>query len=357
MKITTHPKALTAIALALTLSACSGGGGGHDGGPVEYDTPIQPINGLTQAMLAQTDATTDREITFTNAVGVNATPTERNNGILASLFGQITFNTGTSDENREQVAYRFDTNQDGSFSQDPNAPIQDNISSARMNEATQNTTNELDAAAIRSDTMQIGDQNILRTINETSYDDLTIVYLPSPESRDVYAGGFVRHGGQTGYHAVFGRRTTGAEIAAIEDRARDTTDGRVSYSGVAGASVTHVDGSVMQSGYYQGDRASGWVDFTTREVHTEATLQRERRDAVPFTDTIEYSSTGQYDANGSISGAPATFTINGTQTVAGEMNGTLFGPEANTLGGTFNTNGYADGAIGGHLLMNQDAGR
>ena len=193
----------------------------------------------------------------------------------------------------------------------------------------------------------------------------TVIYVPQDKAQEMYAGmmAYEQNSG-FGEYAVFGQRTSGADL----DRQRQL-GGTATYAGIAHAAVDHLDQNgttakydddSSRRGIYHGT-ASGTIDFGTNNVSILATMDETTNTSFAPTGggQLEMRMTGTVGRGGTIAG-DTSFTGADVQGVApeGEFKGAVFGPNAETVGGTFY--GYeprrpddSRSIITGGVLMNQ----
>ena len=193
----------------------------------------------------------------------------------------------------------------------------------------------------------------------------TVIYVPRDQAQEMYAG-MIAEEQDTGFgsYAVFGRRTSGAEL----DRQRQL-GGTASYAGIAHAAVDHLDDGgttadwtddKSRRGIYVGS-ASGTIDFSNNNVSIVANMDETTNSsfAPEGGNQIEMRMTGRVDQGGMISGDTRFTGVDVDNTAPeGKFKGSVYGPNAETVGGTFT--GYetremndSRAHITGGVLMNQ----
>lgn len=329
--------------LALSLSACGGGGAGGD---------VEPPRSTTEALIGEVSMS-DLE----NSVGVSdGTRKETDSaavlnyktpsGAGATIRGTnmaVTFRNG-----REEAPLTMEIDRDGSGTYET-APGDDDLSRAFDFDAGDEPTNRMNqTGTIRTGgrTIQVARQIGLQNdrINP-DYDRQGAVYIPADDAQNMYGGLVVMSDPSTaangpGGSAIFGVFGDNTSDADVPGAAR----GSVSYDGIGSVYVDRTS----ESGIFEGF-VSGVVDFSGRTVSTTGTLTRDENG-----EDITVSTAGSFTTAGGNAGVVGTSTTSfadGTR-VSGSMEGSFYGPNGETLGQTFMGSNSTTGVnvVGGQIL-------
>ena len=341
------------IAATLLAVAALGACGATGPGTLE-DAPqptIAPLKGVDNATLVEKVDIAEGDTQRLQSAATNETRT----GLAEFRDAKITLGNGPD----PGIIVRFDMNGNGRFNDDgvdqyfrqivtPDAQVIDFEDGEPLNTAGKITVGGQVVAFNRSGVVEEGDREM-------------VVYVPRDTAQKMYAGLFTNQSlGGSGSFATFGRRTTEAEL---DEQRR--LGGSATYSGIAVASVEHFDQDrdksgtvtgISNGGTYRGT-ANGAIDFGTNQATVTARMENVEPGR---TGTVDMNVNGQIARDGSIDG-PATFTgldVNGQQTVGG-FEGHAYGPNAESVAGTFTGNIPKDvttqegSTIAGGVLMNQ----
>ncbi len=337
-------KPTVALLLATSaLSACASGGGKDDD---FISRP--PIDNASFAVLEEKTGVRDgEEKQFEHAAVMLGSTGEQSIGKFSVSGSQL---DGDDNFTPANVTSEFDSSGDGLLKSEHwqnDAVAQDRRTTEQTREENQGDF---------SGTITVGGEEALVNVvypQGPNVDSSYVVYVPKDSDSNMYAGAIVDHTQGQGYHGVFGRRTTSDEMS--------TQNASATYSGVAMASVAQYNPNDLapEGGLYEGD-ASGTVNFENRTLSINSTMNRDRLQT-GGTDSVALSASGSFDTNGNINGSA---TFGGLPGQSGDLTGTLegsfFGPDADTIGATFaGANGTRGGVdansqIAGHTILNRD---
>jgi hypothetical protein len=335
-------KSITALLLVTSsLTACKAGGA-RDGDFVSSP----PINDMEiQVMEEKTGVADDAETQLAHGAYMNRSEAD-------NVDGTVTI-AGSYETRAARIAYQFDT--------DP--------STSGFESGTSYNPHTDDAGDEASE-RQIGTQAALENRvypnaqpgQAPSYNQAFIAYVPKDQTTDMYAGAIVDHSPSESVHGIFGRKTSTPEMSA--------QSGGAQYSGRAMVSVNSVNYNqgVGQEGLYEGDVTAS-VDFDTNSISNITGMNLTTH--VP-TDpgasggdgTIDLTGSGSFNASGQITGAITVnvnpgFTPDGSGNVVTNLDGSFFGPSAETMGGTFAgtagspTAQQSNAQVAGHMILNR----
>lgn len=338
MKLHSLTRTAASVALLTAVSACGGAVGGLGGGGADGFVSNTSIAGTSVSTMASNLVMEPNKARAFDAaatmgdMGGNDGARRIDGGIV---FGQTAMVEGKEgDREGAGVQYSFDADGNGG--------------AFKNGDLTSDAVGMYDPKPVDTDTVfttnrRIGGGTANEVLIETREGD-TVVYTPRDGSR-IYAGGLAHQSGMTNGYGVFGRRTTGTEV----NQMRATQQGSVEYNGVARASAG-TSGGVKD---YEGT-ATATIDFSRgNTVSADITL----KDIGQSPDRVTVAmSNGQIGANGAVTG-DATYSgtiLPNEGAFAGDFRGYLFGPNGETLAGTFygSTTQDGGGAIAGHTIMN-----
>lgn len=347
MNCTTGLRTLLGASLAISLSACGGGMpsfGGFEDGPESVSGPsaLAPVEGLTDADYL---ALQSRGIVPAAGKPQQFTSLAMTSMTGVAFDGPVGRDAGTLTINEEKTWDGPDL---------PGVRMVAGDSTGHRNSfhpGYDNGTSQHGEQLIDGETLDVGGQTAFAGIRKPSLDMADIFYLPAADS-DMWVGGYVESEGfyGRGYHGIFGRESTQAEVASRV--------GSASYSGLGMASVSRnhrVDPG--ENGLYLGT-SEATIDFHRNTLSMRADLSRERQYS-SGTDRITMLAQGTILEGGQLSGTTVFegLVVNGTA-VRGDIEGHLFGPDAQSLGATFIGFDEEDrdgiyGSIVGHATLNE----
>lgn len=344
----TLSRSAIAIALTFSLSACGGGGAANDG-PFEK---LSPIAGVAMADITDRTGAQDGEaksFDTASAIGLNTS-----NDQARKTVGTITFRSlrelGDGQVVDPGVEIVIDTDGDGI--PDASKDTRDGVYTSNYNPTTTEIRDETGQPRIQVTSTTLGNDQVVKAADIPDYNNQTIVYVPADSAQNIYAGMAVHaeqaQGASGGAVGIFGQKITSTELSAQNGSA-------VGYKGIASAIVAREPGtSPGEGGLYEG-QATATVNFGTNQVTTSSTLSRTRTIVNPGNvDTINYSSTATYAADGSITGTSSFDGLASGGSVSGSFDGQIYGPNADTIGGTFEASGTNVGVAGGLLVDRLD---
>lgn len=343
----TLSRSVVAIALTFSLSAC--GGGGANDGPFQ---DLSPIAGVKMADITDRTGAQDgqaKSFDSAAAIGLNTS-----NDQARKTVGTINFRSlkelGDGKVVAPGVDIVIDTNGDGIPDASQNSP--DGVYTSNYNPTTTEIRKETGNPRIQVTSTTLGNDQVVKAADIPDYNNQTVVYVPKDSAQNIYAGMAVHveeaQGASGGAVGVFGKKITSTELSAQNGSA-------VAYKGVASAIVAREPGtSPGEGGLYEG-QATATVNFGTNQVTTSSQLSRTRTIVNPgIVDTINYTSTATYAADGSIKGTSSFDGLASSGSVSGSFDGQIYGPNADTIGGTFEASGTNVGVAGGVLVDRLD---
>lgn len=313
-------------ALALTLAACGAGGGGDENTERYSSTNTPPIKGMTWEGAAQAGIEKDaeKELDFVTQ-DVGGVYTRK---ATITLKDGRTYTDGKPAGDQQVILRRW-LDRDGTV----------------QGEDTYRTTyipgyNETPDRAANVDEVIVNGQK-MRYAHTDYVDELTgettgytenFVYLPADANSETYAG-MMQYRDTYG---IFGDRTTAEQVAQQR--------GTATYKGVTHGSAMHANAD-DQNGEFIGT-ASATVNFDSAGGPSLTTSGRANQVGGDHR-TTTYSVTGSIAQDGRLTGTSGT--LNGKTATKVDLNGGLYGSNAQTMGYTYILEND-DKAIGAAIL-------
>jgi hypothetical protein len=324
-------KALCAIAVAVTLSACGAGGvddaSGGGGNPVA----VAPIDGVDYSAVAKVGISEGQAVEF-DFVNETDRPDGRTGGRI-TLFNGEELNGMADGAQHISIVYDARNGSGGSTERTHQTTYNEDI--------YDDTTRE-----VRVSNVNVNGQDVIRA-SEMSLDSLSgaaagtesFVYVPANPTSNTHVGmvGLVDSGSID--VGIFGNRTTAAQVSA--------QTGIATYQGVTEAYVRNGPNDV--EGVYQGN-VTATVNFgsvAAPAFSTSAGLTPE----LGGSEAVNYSAAGTINSNGSINAASGT--LQGQAITDLDLNGGLYGPNAESMGYAYTLTGPGDTPVnvsGGAVL-------
>ena len=322
------------ISSALLLSACGGGGGGGNGDGPNGGTTTPPIEGITyETMATQLDMNEgqDKQFAHVNDVDgalydrghVRAVP--RDEGEDSVHYFRINFNDGNSPGDTTNNNYYI-----GAYDNDPNKQV------------------VVDYYKKDGSTTTAGDHDFVKASYQNrdaeGWNTESYVYVPADGKGHVAMAAMA--GEATQYYGakvgIFGQKTTAAELQnQVTSQA-----GQVRYSG---RSYGYVGNDGNRYGGYQG-ATNATVDFNAAAAPTFDVTSDMASDIHANTN-MSYRIRGTIDANGDMVASRSNSEFDGATPTGISVNGSLFGPEARSMGYAYTIEGDQLPNENGNLTM------
>lgn len=345
--------------LALALAACGGGGGG-DGGPVGdggYENVPSNPNQLLPG--AQTKISDVESLTgvgagetkdFRSASALGLITEHQGNTTARSTSGYVGVRTEGAYGHKVPVTMAFDADNNGQISKQMGSHDAFHDIEDHPDGVPQYTVEEVN----------LGNAKVVKAMTQGAHRN-GVIYVSKDAAQKVYAGMATYHNQDSGgAYGIFGTDTTGAQMSALRNEQVSSQNGGASYRGVSSASVRIIksDGSGGIEHYV--GTANGNVDFVGNTINASTTMQHDGRgiNQANIPNQVIVVTENEFSGNGSSFDGTQTMTATGfddNKFIKGDSRGGLYGPDGDTLGVTFDGNGYGgDLGIAGGMLMNKD---